>query len=381
VTLHIGREDFVVAKSSKKATRKAAKKAPKKAARKVTRKAAKAVAAKRRAKKVGRRGRTPKPVVIDVHSHIVVPELLAFARSNSLFAQAAPHAGGRADGLAEPLYQRMSDNKLRLKDMDAMGIDMQVISPSILQQCVYFADPGKALEMERLGNDRVAESVAEHPDRLIGLGSVPMQDAKLAAQELERCVRTLGLKGVIIGSLVNGRELGEEQFRPFWAKAEALGATVFIHPAGSPDQRMRKHRLLITLGQPLEEAFAMLSLVYEGIMDAYPKVKILVAHGGGFVPFYAGRFDNAYRNGHRMQMKGDVSSYLRRFYYDTVIFNPDMLDYLATKVPANRIMLATDYPFAEKKPVEFVRRATRLSRKDQDGILGVNAAKLLGVSI
>jgi aminocarboxymuconate-semialdehyde decarboxylase len=275
----------------------------------------------------------------------------------------------------------MTDPALRLKEMDQMGIDIQVISPSILQQCTYFADPQQALAMERMGNDRVAEAVAQHPDRLVGLGSVPLQDANLAAQELERCVRDLKLKGVIIGSLVNDIELGDARLRPFWAKAEALGATVFIHPAGSPDPRMQPHRLLITLGQPLEEAFCMLSLIYEGIMDAYPKLKILVAHGGGFVPFYAGRFDNACRNGNHPNLKGDISSYLPRFYYDTVIFNPDMLEYLATKVPTSRLMLATDYPFAEKKPVEYVRSARKISRKDQDAILGANAAKLMGIAI
>jgi aminocarboxymuconate-semialdehyde decarboxylase len=125
----------------------------------------------------------------------------------------------------------------------------------------------------------------------------------------------------------------------------------------------------------------MSSLVYEGIMDAYPKVKILIAHGGGYLPFYTGRHDNDYRNGNHKDMKGDFSSYLSKFYYDTVLFNPDMLDYLSIKVPLKNIMLATDYPFAEKKPVEFVRSAKRISKKDQDAILGANAAKLMGISI
>jgi aminocarboxymuconate-semialdehyde decarboxylase len=275
----------------------------------------------------------------------------------------------------------MTDMKLRLADMDAMGVDIQLISPSILQQCTYWAEPHEALRMERLGNERVAEAVAQHPDRLVGLGSVPLQDAALAAQELERCVRALGLKGVIISSHVNGTELGDASLRPFWAVAEQLGALVFIHPAGSPDQRLRKHRLLITLGQPLEEAFAQCSLVYEGVMDQFPKLKILMAHGGGFMPFYTGRHDNAYRTGHASNMRGDFSSYLPRFFYDAVLFNPDMLEFLVTKVPASQVMLASDFPFAEKRPVEFVRRAKRISQKDQDAILGANAARVLGMAI
>ena len=175
--------------------------------------------------------------------------------------------------------------------------------------------------------------------------------------------------------------MGDEQLRPFWAKAEALGAVIFIHPTGSTDPRMKRNRLMITVGQPLEEAYAMSSLVYEGVMDQFPKLKILVAHGGGYLPFYTGRHDNEHRYGRSPQLKGDFSSYLPRFFYDAVLFNPDMLEFLTTKVPSSHVMLATDYPFAEKKPVEYVRRAKKISKKDQDAILGANAARLFGVSI
>ena len=358
------------AKKRKTSAKRITRPAPKKAAR------AKAKSPRGAAR---RKGPSPKPTVIDFHAHIVVPEVLDFAYKHSLFAQAVAGPGA---GLADELRTRMTDNTLRLKQMDAMGVDIQVISPSILQQCTYFAEPEESLKVERLGNERVAEAVAQHPDRLVGLGSVPMQAPSLAAQELERCVRDLKLKGVIISSNVNGAEIGEEKFKPFWAKAQELGATIFIHPAGSPDPRMRKHRMLITLGQPLEEAFAMSSLLYEGVMDEFPKLKIVMAHGGGFLPFYTGRHDNDYRNRPQAtRLKGDFSSYLPRFYYDTVLFNPDMLDFLATKVPLSNLFLASDYPFAEKRPVDYVRRAKKISRKDQDAILGANCARVMGISI
>ena len=359
------------AKKQKTSTKRGTRPAPKKTARFKKAKSSRGA--------VRRKGPAAKPVVIDFHAHIVVPEVLDFAYKDSLFAQAVAGPGA---ALADEFRTRMTDNTLRLKEMDAMGVDIQVISPSILQQCTYFAEPEAALKIERLGNEHVAEAVAQHPDRLVGLGSLPMQDANLAAQELERCVRDLKLKGVIISSNVNGAEIGEEKFRPFWAKAEALGATIFIHPAGSPDPRMRKHRLLITLGQPLEEAFAMSSLLYEGVMDAFPKLKIVMAHGGGFLPFYTGRHDNDHRNRPQAtRLKGDFSSYLPRFYYDTVLFNPDMLDFLATKVPTSHLLLASDYPFAEKRPVDYVRRAKKISRQDQDAILGANCARVMGISI
>lgn len=325
------------------------------------------------------KGPKPNPVVIDFHAHIAVPEVLNFAYEHSIYAQGV---GGHGAGIPEEFMTPLTDMARRLRDMDAMGVDMQVISPSILQQCTYFAEPHEALKMERLGNDRIAEAVASHPDRLIGLGSVPMQDVELAVQELTRCMRELGFRGVIISSNVNGIELGDSRLRPFWAAAEELGATIFIHPAGSADPRLRKHRMVITVGQPLEEAFAQASLIYEGIMDAYPGLKIVIAHGGGFLPFYTGRVDNDYRLGRSAQnLTGDFSSYLPRFFYDTVLFNPDMLDTLVGKVPPRHLLLASDYPFAEKRPVEYVRRANKISRRDQDAILGANAADMMGISI
>jgi aminocarboxymuconate-semialdehyde decarboxylase len=242
-------------------------------------------------------------------------------------------------------------------------------------------EPDDAIALDRLGNDRVAEAVAKHPDRLVGLGSLPLHEVALAAAELERCVRDLGLRGVIISSHVNGVELGDERLRPFWAKAEQVGAVIFIHPTGNTEQRMLRNRLMITIGQPLEEAYALSSLIYEGVMDQFPKLKIMVAHGGGYLPFYAGRHDNEYRYGRAPQLTGDFSSYLPRFFYDSVLFNPDMLEFLLTKVPASHVMLASDYPFAEKKPVEYVRGAKKIGKKEQDAILGTNAARLFGISI
>jgi len=362
---------FVMARSAKKKISRAARRGvvgkPKAPARKAADKA----------KASGRsRGPTPKPVVIDVHAHILVPEVMNKTFEHTQYARSVA-----AQGVPEPLLKRMTEAPLRLKDMDEAGVDIQVLSPSIMQQCTYGMEPEQALAMERLGNDRVAEAVAQHPHRLVGLGSLPLQDVARSTGELERCVRELGLRGVIISSHINGTELGDPRLRPFWAKAEELGAVIFIHPAGHADERMRRHRMVITIGQPLEEAYALTSLVHEGAMDQFPKLKIMIAHGGGYLPFYTGRHDNEYRYGRSPQLKGDFSSYLARFFYDTVMFNPDMLEFLAAKVPASHIMLASDYPFAEKKPVEYVRRARKVSKKDQDAILGTNAARLFGISI
>jgi aminocarboxymuconate-semialdehyde decarboxylase len=332
-----------------------------------------------------RRSKGPrgKPVVIDVHAHILVPDVMRLTFQQSQYAQSVAGKGGSggSQAMPEPLLKRMTEAPLRLAQMDATGVDIQVISPSIMQQCTYGFEPAQALELERIGNNAVAEAVAQHPDRLVGLGSLPLQDVALATGELERCVRDLDLRGVIISSHVNGIELGDERLAPFWAKAQELAAVIFIHPAGNSDSRMRRNRLMITVGQPLEEAYALSSLIYEGIIDRFPRLKIMVAHGGGYLPFYAGRHDNDYRYGRSPQLKGDFSSYLPRFFYDTVLFNPDMLEFLVTKVPASHVMLASDYPFAEREPVEYVRRAGKISQHDQDAILGANAAALFGIAV
>lgn len=321
-----------------------------------------------------------KPLVIDFHAHVATEEVFAATYKLSVIGKLRAKAEG-IHPMPEGQMARMTELATRLADMDVMGVDIQVISPSILHQCTYSLDPQEALRLERIGNEHVAETVARRPDRLIGLGSVPLQDAALAAQEMERAVRELGLKGIVIASRVNETELGEEALRPFWKAAEALGAPIFIHPAGNPDARLHRHSLLISLGQPLEEAFAQCSLIYDGVIDAFPRLKIAFAHGGGFIPYYAGRFDWMVRRGTTKGINSDFSTYLRSFYYESVVFNPDVLERLAEKVDTSHIMLGTDYPFGEWKPVEFVQSATRIPETLRRDILGANAARLLGVDI
>ena len=322
-----------------------------------------------------------KPVVIDFHAHSMTQEVFDATYDLSVLGQIRAQAGGAVRPLPEKLLQRMVNLDLRLADMDAMGVDIQVVSPNILHQCTYGVDPAEGLRLERLNNDYMAEMVARAPDRLIGIASVPLQDADLAIQELERAVLDLKLKGVVVASRVNEMELGDPALRPFWKRAEALQVPVFVHPAGNPDPRLRRHSLLISLGQPLEEAYAQTSLIYDGVLDDCPNLKIAFAHGGGFIPYYSGRFDWIYRRGSTPQLKHDFSTYLKSFYYETVLFNIDVLEFLATKVDASRIMLGSDFPFGETHPVEFVMSSKVLSDEVKADILGANAAKFLGVSL
>ena len=323
-----------------------------------------------------------RPLTIDCHAHIVVPEVFAITAGHGLHARIGLKGRTSLGPARESqiTMQKMLGTKERLADMDRMGIDIQVVSPSIVHLNSYWADGARALEIDRMTNDATAEMVATHPDRLVGLGLVPMHDPARAVREMTRCVTKLGLKGVEISTDVNGSEIGERKFHRFWRAAEKLGCPVFIHPAGNSDKRLQRYGMAFNLGQPYEEALAMSSLVYDGVIDRFPKAKIMIVHGGGFLPYYAGRQDSGSRTGRDgANLKGEFSDYIKKFYYDSVIFNPDMLEFLATKTPASHIMMGTDYPFGERKPVEFVRRAKRLSKSVQDGILGRNAARFFGI--
>jgi aminocarboxymuconate-semialdehyde decarboxylase len=324
---------------------------------------------------------SPHPV-IDFHAHCMTPEVFEATYKLSVIGRlrAAPDAKA-VRPFPEAQVRRMTDLDLRLAAMDEMGVDIQVVSPNILHQCTYALDPDEGLRLERLNNEHVAELVAREPDRLVGIGSVPLQDVALAVGEMERAVRELGLKGIIVASRVNETEIGEPGLDPFWRRAEELAVPIFVHPAGNSDPRLGRHSLLISLGQPLEEAFAQASLVYEGVLDRFPRLRIAFAHGGGFIPYYAGRFDWIYRRGSTPQMRHDFSGYLRRLHYDSVVFNADVLEQLATKVDASHIMLGSDFPFGETKPVTFVRNATRIPEADRQAILGANAARFLGLDL
>jgi len=321
-----------------------------------------------------------RPVVIDFHAHIAHDAINAATYGHSILGRM--RAGGAGIHAMPPAHwQRMTDLPTRLADMDAMGVDIQVISPNILHNCTYALPTEEADRLERLGNEHIAETVAKARGRLAGLGSVPLQDTALAIREMERATGTLGLKGLVIASRVNAMELGDDRLRPFWRRAEALGVPVFIHPAGNPDPRLARHSMLISLGQPLEEAFAQCSLVYDGVMDECPRLKIAFAHGGGFIPYYAGRFDWMFTRGTTRHVKSDFSTYLRAFHYESVVFDPAVLERLAEKVDAGRIMLGTDYPFGEWKPVELIRSAARIPEAAREAMLGANAATFLGIAI
>ena len=325
---------------------------------------------------------------IDIHTHVAFPDILAMARAIKLRGNGPgkrdwvpAQSRGEHARQADAAEDKLKDPHARLADMDAMGVDVQVVSMNLPTPC-YWASARLGARIARACNDRMAAFVGMMPERFVGIGVVPLQDSEAAARELEH-LHALGLRGVQIPSNVRNRDLGEPGFRPFWAKAEALGVPVFVHPRGfTHDDRLHKFFLWNTVGQPLEEALAMASLIHEGILDAFPRLKVVISHGGGYLPFYSGRSDKAFesRPETRQYIGAKPSAYMPRFFYDSVIFDQDMLSRLVQKVGADRIMMGSDYPRGEIEtdPVGFVSTAG-LVPEDRERILGGNAMALFRI--
>jgi aminocarboxymuconate-semialdehyde decarboxylase len=326
-------------------------------------------------------------LVVDIHCHLNIAAADGLVRSQITnipdpmpFSSSATSAvNGKQFAIIGP---KLNGVDQRIADMDALGVDVQAISPSP-GQYFYFVPPELGRDAARMVNDGIAAAVARHPDRLVGMGTAPLQNVDMAVTELRRCVSELDLRGVEISSNVNGRELAEDDFRPFFAAAEELGVLVFMHPLGfTHGQRLSEHYLNNIIGNPIESTIALSHLIFGGVLERHPGLKLCVAHGGGYLPGYWGRMDHAFRAREdcRQNIGRAPSTYLRQVWLDTLVFDQDELDWLVATHGADRLCLGTDYPFdmAEPDPVGFHRRLEEGARAK---ILGANAADLLGLKV
>jgi aminocarboxymuconate-semialdehyde decarboxylase len=328
------------------------------------------------------------PGAIDVHAHLMIPQMYAVTAAHSMFVKsnADPGMNDAAKKVVREreafVVSRMSDTTDRIRLMDAMGVDVQVLSSSLVHQCTYWAPPQESLRLEQLLNDRMAQVVAADPRRFIGLGGVPLHAPALAAAELTRCMTDLRLAGVGISTTAGDIELGDRRLRPFWEAAEAHGAVVYIHPAGNTGPRFERWYLWNSIGQAFEEAMAIASLFYEGILDDYPTLKICVSHGGGYMPYYMGRIARNYleKPATRVNMSKSPADYLRMLYFDSCVYETEVLEALVKRVGADRVVLGSDYPVGEPKPIEFVESCA-LSDAEKAMIIGGNAARLFGIKV
>jgi aminocarboxymuconate-semialdehyde decarboxylase len=289
--------------------------------------------------------------------------------------------GGRPQPL--PPKSRWTPEE-RLADMDSLGVDVHVVSPYV-GFYGYHLDGKVATATSRATNDEVAEMVRARPDRFAGLGTVPMQDVPAAVAELERCMTQLGLKGVEINDHVNGRTLEEPEFRPFWKAAEQLGALVFFHQAMETlvTPRTTRYHLPNSIGNLVDRAVTFATLVHGGVMDAFPDLKIVLGHGGGYTCFGIGRMDHGWqvRSEARQHISQPPSAYLRRFYYDCIVYTEPALRYLIDTVGADRVVFGTDWPYdmALDWPVSWILEMKSLTQEEKEAILWRNLERLLGL--
>ena len=328
---------------------------------------------------------------IDVHAHCVMPAGVDIARANGVEEANGPFPRGSL-GI---------NPDQRIRDMDAQGIDVQALS--IIPYYWYESERDLAAAIIKANNEQLAEMCDAHADRLVGLASVALQHPDLAAEQLEDGVKRLGLRGAAIGANVAGDELASPRFDPFWAKAEELGTLIFIHPSsirrlergGGADKSDLVTRLqgggwlANVIGNPLDTTIGIAHMIFEGTLDRFPGLKLCWAHGGGFLPSYAARFDhgvrvdNANRGGpppNAVQLKQQPSEYLRQLYFDSLVFTSEGLRHLAAEVGTSQIMIGTDYPIPwQDDSVNHILDTPGLTDEERIAMLGGNAARLLGL--
>jgi aminocarboxymuconate-semialdehyde decarboxylase len=330
-----------------------------------------------------------KAVAVDIHCHISTPEVeplvkdLVTPEKEPFFRFATAETLQINQQLFAALVPKLTDPQERLKDMDRMGIAIQAISPGP-NQFYYWTDGELGVKVARLQNDRIAEIVRTHPDRFVGMGTLPLQDTEKAVQELERMVKELGLHGVEISSNVAGMDFDDPRFEPFWAKVQELDVLVFVHPVGFSDAaRLKDYYLNNVIGQPLEEAVFVSRLIFGGVLERYPNLKIVVGHGGGYLPYYPGRMDHAYqvRPESKKHISRPPSEYLKKLYFDSIVYQEPSLENLVRFAGSDHVLLGTDYPFdmGEADPVGFINKLKSVPQADKEKMLGGNAIRLLKI--
>lgn len=330
----------------------------------------------------------PRGPVIDLHCHRECSPASALMREAQAAAGRAPLAHGSTTTRRvnarqlEAIRPKMDDLAVRLADMDAMGVDIQAVAPAAYQY-YYWADPELGARAARTVNEEMVEATSIHAERFVPLGTVPLQDTDAAVQELTYLSRELGMRGIEIGTHVEGEEISAERLTPFWTTVEELGTVVVIHTQGATHaQRLVEHNFVNTLGHAYEATLAQGHLIFDGVMERHPGLKIVVVHGGGYLPAYPGRIDHAWR------AREDVSegvpqppgTYLRRFHFDTMVFEPAQLRFLVDQYGAEHVVLGSDYPYdmGDTDPLDLLRRCD-LTADELDLVAGGNAVRLLGL--
>lgn len=321
-------------------------------------------------------------MVIDVHSHVRVPEAWELVKDR---IGREGHYGDMAQANPDNLGNIRNVDK-RLADLDEMGIDVQAVS---INPFWYWADEDLARKIIQVQNEKIAAFCAAHPDRFVGLGSVALQHPSLAVEQIEDGMKKLGMRGFAIGGSVNGDDLSAPRFNPIWAKAEELQALIFIHPqvSGTPidEKRLQGNgNLDNVIGHPLETTLALTHLIQDGTLDLFPRLKICAAHGGGYLPSYSSRSDRCLQAFPKdcKPLKKLPSEYLKQLYYDSVLFTPEDMRHLIAVAGASQVVLGTDYAALwNRNPIDGILAVPGLSDEQRIAMFNGTLSRLLKINV
>jgi len=324
---------------------------------------------------------------IDTHTHVLADATIALLQKEipSLGLKLTPIDSDNsilevAGVPYRPFPRGGHDIARRLADMDAAEVDMHVLSATP-QTWLYGQEPGVGAVAAAIQNDEMARLIKEHPDRFAGIATLPMQAPDQAADELRRAMTKLGLRGVMIGSNVRGKNLDDPSFEPLWAAAAELDAFMVIHPGNvAGADRLKSYYLGNLIGNPLDTTIAAACLIFGGVLERHPTLKPMMVHGGGFIPYQGGRWVHGWqvRPEPKLHVKHSPEKYLDRFLYDTILHSKTALEFLVASVGADRIFLGSDYPY-DMGMMDCVRhvRELNIAPADRDRILGGHAAVML----
>jgi aminocarboxymuconate-semialdehyde decarboxylase len=326
---------------------------------------------------------------IDIHTHIIPEHLPKWTEKFGYgdFIHLDHHKTGcarmiKGDKFFREIKSNCWDAKQRLKECDEHEVTTQVLS-TIPVMFNYWAKPQDGLETSRFLNDHIASMVKQYPTRFIGLGTIPMQSASLAVKELERCVKELGFAGVQIGSNINQKNLSEPELNDIWAAAQELNACVFIHPWEMMGQgEMQKYWLPWLVGMPAETSRAICSMIFGGVLQKFPRLRVAFAHGGGSFPFTIGRIEHGYNERPDLvAIDNNVNprDYLGKIYFDSLVHDKMALEFLVKLAGEDYICMGTDYPFplGELVPGSCIEK-TDLSETQKQKLYSLNAETWLG---
>ena len=326
---------------------------------------------------------------VDFHTHIIpenIPDFSKRFKGDRWPVLQRTCSCGANIMVAGNVFREVTDQvwspEKRIQDMEREKVDMQVLSP-IPVTFSYWAPAEEAEIMVRIQNDFIAETVNQYPTKFIGLGTVPLQNATFAIREMDRCIHELGLKGIEIGTNVNGKNLDDPSLVEFFEMCEKWEVPLFVHPWETlGGERMPRHNLMYTVGMPSETALAAASLILGGVMEKFPRLKICFSHGGGSFPFILPRLDKGWQVWpHLRLIDKPPSYYAKKFYFDSIVNDPVNIKYLVENFGHDRVIMGSDYPFLlrEVPPGQVIDDAMALTSEQKLAMLGENALKFLNM--